>query len=249
VSGRARPVGRTEFVGSDLSRARQVVAQAVKIPKAALRITGTHNSSAGDIFTVRIDSGPYDGGTRAQELWLATTSDGTLDRCFGGRERRPEVSTRGRRAGARKDWRGRAGDRNRGRFRISKDWMREQLRSVALVQDRKSHRVLGQWPLPSPRSDEETIRRTGIGEGRDAEAVYLRRREFLQNTAFTAPMTIDQSAGGGEPSRGTPHQIVCERSHCPRCSSERDLIFPKGISVNAIAARKPTTRDDRFAPR
>jgi hypothetical protein len=105
--------------------------------------------------------------------------------------------------------------------------------------------------LPSPRSNEE--QRSGRPESASdvtPEAVYLRRREFLQNTAaFAATMTIDQSAGGGEPSRGTPHQIVCERSHCPRRSSERDLIFPKGISANAIAARKPTTRDDGFAPR
>jgi hypothetical protein len=53
-------------------------------PKAPLRITGTHNSSAGDIFTVRIDSGPYDGDTRAPELWLAITEDGLSTDVLGG---------------------------------------------------------------------------------------------------------------------------------------------------------------------
>jgi hypothetical protein len=53
--------GRTEFVGSDLARAREAVAQGTRGPKVRVRISGTPGALSGDLLTVRIESGAVRG--------------------------------------------------------------------------------------------------------------------------------------------------------------------------------------------
>jgi hypothetical protein len=140
--------GRTEFVGSDLARAREAVAQATKGPKVPIRISGTPGALSGDLLTVRIQSGPYDGDAGAPELWVAITEDGLATDVLGG-----ENGGRKLRHGAVVRSLQKVGIRDArlaadARVRIGEAWVREQLRIVAFVQDRTSHRVLGAGATP-----------------------------------------------------------------------------------------------------
>ena len=140
--------GRTEFVGSDLARAREAVARATKGPKVPIRISGTPGALSGDLLTVRIESGPYDGDAGAPELWVAITEDGLATDVLGG-----ENGGRKLRHGAVVRSLQRVGIRDTSfaadaRVRIGEVWVREQLRIVAFVQDRTSHRVLGAGATP-----------------------------------------------------------------------------------------------------
>jgi hypothetical protein len=139
--------GRTEFVGSDLARAREAVAQATKGPKVPIRISGTPGALS-DLLTVRIQSGPYDGDAGAPELWVAITEDGLATDVLGG-----ENGGRKLRHGAVVRSLQKVGIRDArlaadARVRIGEAWVREQLRIVAFVQDRTSHRVLGAGATP-----------------------------------------------------------------------------------------------------
>jgi hypothetical protein len=140
--------GHTEFVGSDLARAREAVAQATRGLKVAVRISGTPGALSGDLFTVRIESGPYDGDAGAPELWVAITEDGLATDVLagenGGRKLRHAAVVRSlQKVGIQGP--SFAAD---ARVRIDKAWVREQIRIVAFVQDGTSHRVLGAGATP-----------------------------------------------------------------------------------------------------
>ena len=140
--------GRTEFVGSDLSRAREAVAQATRGPKVAVTISGTPGALSGDFLTVRIESGPYDGDAGAPELWVAITEDGLATDVLrgenGGRKLRHGAVVRSLQRVGIPD----ASFVAEARVRIGEAWVREQIRIVAFVQDRTSHRVLGAGATP-----------------------------------------------------------------------------------------------------
>jgi hypothetical protein len=141
--------GRTELVGSDLTRARQAVGDATRSFKTSIRIMGTRNTLSGDILNVRIESAPFDGGAEEPELWAAITEDGLSTDAFGGENRgrrlRHGAVVRVLQMVGRL---GASGGTAEARFRIGKDWSRERLRVVAFVQDRTTRRVLGAGATP-----------------------------------------------------------------------------------------------------
>ena len=135
--------GRTEFVGSDLSRARAAVARAALSPKASMRIIRTSDDFSEGLVTVRIESGPLGGDVNSPELWVAITEDGlTTDVQAGengGRRLRHGAVVRA----LQKIGRLVPGSPTEARLRIDKDWTVKRLRIVAFVQERSSHRIVG----------------------------------------------------------------------------------------------------------
>jgi hypothetical protein len=140
--------GRTAFVGSDLSRARNAVAQAARSRKASVRITGTPDKLSGDVLTIRIESAPFDGDASTPELWVGITEDGLSTDVRGGenggRKLRHGAVVRALERIGRFD----PGSAADAQFRIGPDWVRERLRVVAFVQERASHRILGATVAP-----------------------------------------------------------------------------------------------------
>ena len=135
--------GRTEFVGSDLTRAEGAVAEAARSRKAPVRITGVPRALSDDVLTVRIESGPLTADAGTPELWVAITEDGlTTDVQAGengGRKLRHGAVVRALQKIGRLD----PSSAAEAHVRVGKDWMRERLRVVAFVQERASHRILG----------------------------------------------------------------------------------------------------------
>jgi hypothetical protein len=142
--------GRAEFVGSDLSRAREAIADARQAPKATVTVSVAReaaNQAAGIPVVIRVENIPAISADDKADVLLAITES----------ELRSEVS-RGENSGRRLQHTsvvrrlsqiGSIDLKNGDAFdagplvRVEKAWKRENLKAVVFVQERASRRVLG----------------------------------------------------------------------------------------------------------
>ena len=143
--------GRAEFVGSNVSKARDAIVKAALAPKATVQITRSNNSpgTKTDVIPlqVRVENLPllFNGGT--VEVLLAITEDGLRSSVLrgenGGRLLKHTAVVR------RLNVIGRIASQENRTFtanpttNLASGWRRENLRAVVFVQDRESRRVLG----------------------------------------------------------------------------------------------------------
>ena len=143
--------GRAEFVGSNVSKARDAIVKAALAPKATVQITRSNNSpgTKTDVIPlqVRVENLPllFNGGT--VEVLLAITEDGLRSSVLrgenGGRLLKHTAVVR------RLNVIGRIASQENRTFtanpttNLASGWRRENLRAVVFVQERESRRVLG----------------------------------------------------------------------------------------------------------
>ena len=154
--------GRTEFVGSNWSKAVAAISQAARTPKAEVKITFTGKAPGTVKFQLRTGNlAAVTPGDKA-DLFLAIT-EGNLS---------SNVS-RGENAGRRlnhatvvrllnlvntTDSRQRAASSSESTVTLSKDWKQENLRVVAFIQERGSRRVIGAGTLKMMSEQESNSR-------------------------------------------------------------------------------------------
>ena len=136
--------GRAEFVGSNMSRARDAIARAARLPKATIHLT-RNGGAQGDVIplTVKIEGLPETSGDTVEVLLAVTESGLRTDVPRGenaGRKlshaavvRKLEVigSVKG------------ANFTDAPVVRMEKGWKRDRLRAVIFAQERGSRKVIG----------------------------------------------------------------------------------------------------------
>lgn len=137
--------GRTEFVGSNMSRARDAIARAAKFPKATIHLA-RNDGAQGDVIplTVQIEDLPETSGGDTVEVLLAVTESGLRTDVPRGENagrklshtavvRRLEVigSIKGASFAAAPV------------VRMEKGWRHDRLRAIVFTQERASRRVVG----------------------------------------------------------------------------------------------------------
>ena len=137
--------GRTEFVGSDESRAREAIVQAVRVKKAEVHIARQEKASGADSLDIAVRVEGL-AASEAADVSLAVTEDRISNAVSrgenSGRELKHSSLVRASvplgevKAGA-------ASFSAAASVHLSPEWRRENLRIVALVQGKKSRRILG----------------------------------------------------------------------------------------------------------
>jgi len=140
--------GTVEFVGSHAQKARQAILEAAgktKIP-VTLEQRNANNAGTGE-FSAKV--GKLEGTTRgdAAEVWLAITETGLHSAVTRGENAGEDLHHAAVVRSMRKIGEAKAdgetsfaGDAN---VPLLKEWKRENLRAVLLVQEKKSRRILG----------------------------------------------------------------------------------------------------------
>jgi hypothetical protein len=141
--------GRVQFVGSNLTRAREEIATAARDSKAVVNVSVTSEDAAAASITlaVRVDSLPEASKGNSAQALLAITESGLRSNVATG-ENAGRLLTHS--AVVRSLSRlGKIGLKKGGAFsaqpvvRIEKIWRRDNLKAVVFVQDQTSRRVLG----------------------------------------------------------------------------------------------------------
>lgn len=140
--------GTVEFLGSHPQKARQAIREAAGKPKVPVTLEQRTASKAGtEDFSVKV--GRLEGAAKhdAAEVWLAITETGlhsavTRGENAGEELRHAAVVRTMRKIGEAKGD-GEASFAGEARVPLQKEWKRENLRAVLLVQEKKSRRILG----------------------------------------------------------------------------------------------------------
>ena len=141
--------GRMEFVGSNLDKARDAIAQSARSPKAAVQIARSpspDNAKKDQVrLKVRIENLPDSSAGDTAEVWLAVTENDLSSSVSRGENagRKLAHSAVVRKLSAI----GRISSQDAFTadpvIDISKGWKRKDLRVVVFIQERKSRRMLG----------------------------------------------------------------------------------------------------------
>ncbi|MGH9662247.1 MAG: DUF1223 domain-containing protein, partial [Bryobacteraceae bacterium] len=129
--------GRQEFVGSDARRAQAAIADAARAPKAALRAGCEINGK----LLVHLDSLPA--GSDRADLLLAITEGGLTSPVSRGENRGRSISHTAVVRKLTSMGEARAGTAVEPAVKLNKDWRRENVAAVVLVQERRTMRILG----------------------------------------------------------------------------------------------------------
>ena len=136
--------GRTEFVGSKLATAYEVIAKAARSPKAAVTLAIKTSTSKSVMLTVQVENLPEISTGDTADVMLAITESNLLSNVTKGENTGRKLTHT---AVTRKLMRlGSVSDRvfsTHKTFDLDSAWNRLNLKAVAFVQERASHRVLG----------------------------------------------------------------------------------------------------------
>jgi hypothetical protein len=136
--------GRTEFVGGNVAKAREAIGRAAALPKANLNLTITASTSKSVRLSLQVDNLPEIAAGDTADLMLAITESGLLSNVTKGENTGRKLTHT---AVTRKLMR--IGSLSTKTFNAQKSvdldatWNRPNLKAVAFVQERLSHRVLG----------------------------------------------------------------------------------------------------------
>jgi hypothetical protein len=138
--------GRTEFVGSSESRARSAIAEAVREPKAEIRLSGRPASNGKAPISIDVKMLPAPESHKVQ-VWLAVTETGLHSNVSRGENAGEDLHHAAVVRSLRKV--GEAAPNQEVAYAAEQDvqldpaWKKENLRVVAFVQDAKTRHILG----------------------------------------------------------------------------------------------------------
>ena len=138
--------GRVEFVGGNVSRAREAIAKAAQSPKGKIQLQLSQDNSDTPGLSVRVESLPKITTGDTAEVVLAVTEDNLRTEVSQGENSGRylnhsavvrELSVLGAITGSQTTFAAEP------KLKLEPTWQRENLRAVALVQERGSRRVIG----------------------------------------------------------------------------------------------------------
>ncbi|MBA3766978.1 MAG: DUF1223 domain-containing protein [Acidobacteria bacterium] len=144
--------GRLEFVGSNITKAREAIAQAARLPKAKVQIElapKAEASQSGAIqLMVRVEDIQTISAGDTAEVWLAITENDLNSSVASGENagrnlRHTAVVRQLKNIGSTSVTKGAASFTATPVINIPDDWRRDKLRAVVFVQERVSRHVLG----------------------------------------------------------------------------------------------------------
>lgn len=143
--------GETEFVGSNLNKAREAIARAAMHPKAAIELTrpasAAKDSEPQTSLHVRVTDLPPLSSTETIDLWLAITESNLSSQVARGENagRKLAHGSVVRLLGRVAEAEAKEADTLTAapEIKLQPEWKRENLRAVVFVQARQSRRILG----------------------------------------------------------------------------------------------------------
>lgn len=140
--------GASQFVGHDWAAAVQAVRDAAAGPRAAVRLTS--QAAVDGRPALQIDVSPLDQIAAKADVFLAITEDNLVSdvkRGENAKKRLPHMAVVRTfdRLGAAERARGLSTQRS---LSLDRDWRRDALKAVVIVQDSKTRRILGAAALP-----------------------------------------------------------------------------------------------------
>jgi hypothetical protein len=138
--------GQTEFVGSNLNKAKEAIARAARSPKARVEITKTQKESNLIKLTAKVENTPAISSGDLAEVVLAITESGLSSNVARGENSgrhlvhsavAREMRALGRVDPATKSFTGETS------VLIAAGWKPENLRAIVFIQERAHRRILG----------------------------------------------------------------------------------------------------------
>jgi len=138
--------GSAEFVGSSQSRARTAIAEAVREPKAEIRLTSGPVANGKARVSIEVKTLPAPSSQKAQ-VWLAVTETGLHSNVMHGENAGEDLHhaavVRSLRKVGEAALDQKAAYSGRQDVQLDRGWKEENLRVVAFVQDAKTRHILG----------------------------------------------------------------------------------------------------------
>lgn len=136
--------GARQFVGHDWRAALEAITEAAAAPAAQVRVSAGAPGTDGR-STLQIDVPPLDAMAAKADVWLAITEDGLVSDVRGGenaRKRLPHIAVVRTfdRIGSAERARGLSTART---VPVNRDWRRDALKAIVVVQESKTRRVIG----------------------------------------------------------------------------------------------------------